>query len=232
MRAECELLLRHVQVRLPAMADATQVQELLIKLSRSCAAREMVRICFERSFGISEHILLQPYEVAFLYNEWFVAGYDVSRRQLSLIRMASIASCALTGATFSREAGYRLEKLLGNAWQVSSGTETYKAVLRFDRDVADDVDAIIWHPSQSTQRNNDGSLMFEVTVSGLEEIAGWIMSFGGHVDVLQPVELRELVESKARRILETMSQTHPMGGEHQCSRPKATRLRCIAVMSQ
>jgi hypothetical protein len=48
--------------------------------------------------------------------------------------------------------------------------------------------------------NDDGTLDFHVTVSGLREIAWWIMGYGDQAEVIQPQELRELVIRRAKDV--------------------------------
>ena len=48
----------------------------------------------------------------------------------------------------------------------------------------------VWHPSQKLTRKRDGSIVLEMTVAGLDEIASWVLSWGPMAKVLGPVELR------------------------------------------
>ena len=66
--------------------------------------------------------------------------------------------------------------------------------------VADNVAEVAWHKTQRAVRNDDGTLDFHVTVSGLQEISWWILGYGDQAEVLQPVELRQLVAARALRM--------------------------------
>ncbi len=52
--------------------------------------------------------------------------------------------------------------------------------------------------------NEDGSIVFEATVNSLQEVAGWVVSRGQGVKVLEPVELRDEV----RRVAQEMVQMY------------------------
>ena len=56
--------------------------------------------------------------------------------------------------------------------------------------MAADVEEIVWHKTQQTQRLSDKALLFTVQVDGLTEISRWILGFGDQVIVEEPVELR------------------------------------------
>jgi proteasome accessory factor B len=66
--------------------------------------------------------------------------------------------------------------------------------------VAGNVAEVMWHKTQRTKLMSDGSLDFRVTVSGLNEIAWWILGYGDQAEVLQPVKLRRLVAQRAQNM--------------------------------
>ena len=50
-------------------------------------------------------------------------------------------------------------------------------------------------------RNKDGEIELTVTLGGLEEIERWILSWGAHARVIEPIELKKLIHSAAQGIL-------------------------------
>ena len=67
--------------------------------------------------------------------------------------------------------------------------------------MAGNVEEVLWHKSQRTQRLADGTLIFEVDVDGLSEISWWIMGYGDQVYVEKPTELRERVMRMAEAVV-------------------------------
>ena len=55
-----------------------------------------------------------------------------------------------------------------------------------------------WHSSQREEVNADGSVDLTFEVGGILEITPWILSWGGAVEVVAPVELRERIAQAAR----------------------------------
>ena len=60
----------------------------------------------------------------------------------------------------------------------------------------------VWHHTQKSKSHPDGSVALTFRVDGLEEIAGWILSWAGRVKVVRPVELRKLVLQRLQRAVE------------------------------
>ncbi len=66
--------------------------------------------------------------------------------------------------------------------------------------VAQNVAEVTWHKTQQLTFNKDGTLDFQVTVSGLNEISWWILGYGDQAEVLKPPELRSLIAQRVERM--------------------------------
>ena len=58
---------------------------------------------------------------------------------------------------------------------------------------------MVWHKTQRTILNDDGTLDFHAIVSGLGEISWWILGYGDQAEVLSPPKLRQMVAERAER---------------------------------
>lgn len=59
----------------------------------------------------------------------------------------------------------------------------------------------IWHPSQQLTSLKNGRLEMVLTVAENRELVGWILGFGGGVQVLQPESLKHAVREEAQKVL-------------------------------
>lgn len=85
---------------------------------------------------------------------------------------------------------FRIDGYLRNAWRLipEPGSDSEVRVAfppRWPATWPND-----WHKTQRTNLNEDGSLDFQVTVSGLQEISWWIMGYGDQAEVLEPKDWR------------------------------------------
>lgn len=71
----------------------------------------------------------------------------------------------------------------------------------FSADVAGYIKERIWHDTQETHPNVDGSIIFEAEVAGIEEIKFWVLSWGANSEVLEPAFLREEIRTEAEAML-------------------------------
>ena len=73
--------------------------------------------------------------------------------------------------------------------------------IRFSPDWAAYVDERQWHASQATQRLSDGRLELTMEVGANQELANWILSFGGGAEVIEPAALREEIQASLKAAL-------------------------------
>lgn len=99
---------------------------------------------------------------------------------------------------------YRADDLTGSAFGLIEG-ETFELKVRFGLDVAHFVRERHWHPSQSIEEQEDGSLILSMQASGEKEILSWLYSYLPHVQVLEPIELKQVFTDGLRAALLTDS---------------------------
>ena len=96
---------------------------------------------------------------------------------------------------------FDLRAYFGNAWAVYRGEKSYDVVIRFPPEAATLVIETTWHHTQQIQCNEDGSVILSFQVDGLEEIVRWLLGWSGVMEVLRPLELRQMVVEKLQRAL-------------------------------
>src|SRR5690606_1659404 len=67
-----------------------------------------------------------------------------------------------------------------------------RVVWRFHGPAVRDARHFLFHPSQEMEERPDGSLEVRFTAGGLREMCWHLFTWGRHVEVVEPAELREL----------------------------------------
>ena len=144
---------------------------------------------------------LRPYQLLFCQHSWYVFGRSSLHREVRIFNLARIESMEMLKERFVVPRTFDLDRHLGNAWHLvpASGRDCHVAV-RFKSLVARNVAEVNWHKTQRTKFLPDGSMVFRATVSGLSEIAWWILGYGDQAEVLQPERLRQLIAQRARNM--------------------------------
>lgn len=144
---------------------------------------------------------LRPYQLLFNQHSWYVIGRSSLHREIRIFNLARIESLETLDQRFAIPRSFDLDRHLGNAWNIipEAGRDSH-VVVRFKSLVARNVAEVNWHKTQQTRFLPDGAMVFRVTVSGLSEIAWWILGYGDQAEVLQPARLRRLIAQRARNM--------------------------------
>ena len=135
---------------------------------------------------------IDPYRLACVDGAWYLAAYCHLRREIRLFVPDRILAFEETGHSFAVPKDFDFEDYMRGAFGVMRGGKRRRVRLRFTGMAARYVPERRWHPSQSLKTSVD-SCELEMTVSGLDAVARWVMSFGGECEVLAPKELKASV---------------------------------------
>jgi len=146
------------------------------------------------------HRTIEPYRIVFKWSSWYVWGYCLERGDFRLFKLNRLWDLELGTDTFtSRELpadGLDFEKhfIEGSIHLKArfAESEKYRLIEEYGID-------------SFTEEN--GRLLFERNFASYSNMAGWILSFGDKVEVLEPKELREDIRRQAENILSCYPDT-------------------------
>jgi proteasome accessory factor B len=189
----------------PAFVDHVQA------LTRAWAERRVVEIDYlpagyEGRRPKGERRTVRPWliEPSTQTHALYLIGWDEEKAGLRTFKIERIRAVTVTPRRFDPPEPGTIETLLRQAWDIIADQPAIEVVLRFVPEVAERVAETTWHPSQVTERQADGSLLWRATVSGPIEIRLWVLSWGDEVEVIAPASLREDVRARLRRALERL----------------------------
>lgn len=143
---------------------------------------------------------VRPYHLGCLENQWYLFAEDLERRQLRTFALPRMRTVALTIKRFQRPADFSIAQVLSGSFGVHSAGKKQRIRLQFDTFAARLVAERKWHESQRVREKADGSIILQLELGGLEEIERWILSWGAHVQVLEPPRLREMIRETVSAI--------------------------------
>ena len=182
----------------------TGQEPVYIKLLEAISSRRSVRILYKSLTEWKDiRTRLDPYRLLFSRRSWYVIGRSSLHRSTRTFNLGRVLEVELLEESYQIPRGFSIDRYLRNAWHLipEPGRDREVAV-RFSKMVAQNVAEVTWHKTQRLTFNDDGTLDFRATVSGLNEISWWILGYGDQAEVLKPTELRRIVVERARRVVQ------------------------------
>jgi len=202
LRQELRGTTRAIKIRMSQASHLTGKGSIHQQLVAAIDKRRIVQIEYQ-SFTEWERIVtkLRPFQLFFSRRSWYVVGRSSLHREVRMFNLTRITAAKLLRERFTMPRNFDLDKYLRNAWHLIPGPGRDAHVkVHFKPLVAGNVAEVLWHKTQRTKLLDDGSLEFTATVSGLNEIAWWILGYGDQAEVLQPARLRQLIAQRARNM--------------------------------
>ncbi len=171
-------------------------------VARGWAEGRVVQIDYEAFDGGRKTTRVEPYflEPDAASHSVYLIAFDQPAQAMRTYKVERIGSSVLTLDRYEIPADFDPDRWLEHSWGIwsSDSTPTETIRLRFDTSVAHRVQEATWHRSQQVRALPDGGVELTVRVAGIVEIQPWILSWGGAVEVLEPLALREAVAASVR----------------------------------
>jgi len=148
---------------------------------------------------------VDPYCIFRREGTWYLAGRCHLRDEPRSFRLDRIAGVRRLGPRFEPPDGFDLGRYLDGAWGIFRGDGAHDVELRFSPKLAALVENARHHDGESWERLPDGSIGYRVRLTHLEEVARWIVGFGGDCRAVAPEELRERVREIAAGVVRSQS---------------------------
>lgn len=200
LQGSCTELLRQMDFNMTPVSPVDGLTGHLCDLQSAIVEQRKTKIRYEPPTLSAFDDVLHPYHVAFIRRAWYVIGLSENDSAVRTFKIERIGEYQLLPERFEDDQDFDLAEYFGNAWSMIRGEQSYHVKIRFEPYVATNVEEVMWHKTQSTVREEDDSLIFEVDVDGVEEISWWVLGYGDQAVVLEPPELREIIRARAKEM--------------------------------
>lgn len=140
---------------------------------------------------------IDPYKVWYHGGALYVIGLDHRSTEIRTFSVDRIQAIEGTQEIFVVDESFDFDAYTASSFGVVADPAVHVRI-RFTAEWASYVDEREWHTSQSIQRLPDGRLELEMEVGATQELANWILSFGGGAEVVEPPALREEVKASLK----------------------------------
>jgi predicted DNA-binding transcriptional regulator YafY len=184
-----------VKIEFSPWGSGPNEENKFLDIKRAILKSKVVTLDYINADGILSHRNMEPRQLLFKSQAWYVWGYCRTRHDFRTFRISRIRNMNATDETFTR-------RPLDSVREEEPAAAPKKPVtlkLRFQPQdlyrVYDDYD------EEHITRNPDGTYDVSVTFPEDEWVYGYIMSFGDYVEVLEPPRIRDIIRERVKKTL-------------------------------
>lgn len=143
---------------------------------------------------------VDPYKVICQKGNWYVAVYCHKHQDFRIYNLSRIKNLTM-GEAFSYNKNYEKELHIDDSFGVwNNKFEPQKIELVFDSSINTMILEKTWHKDQECHQNEDGTVYLSFNSNQIQETLYWVLHFGSAVTVLNPPELKTLVEEEIKKL--------------------------------
>jgi predicted DNA-binding transcriptional regulator YafY len=169
---------------------AVVAHSVLSNIRRAILGMQLIVVRYTASGSDEPAIrILCPYGILYGGRGWLVAHVE-RFPDMRLWRLDRIRSVDLLDRNFERQEDFSLSKYASQSFGVFQ-EEIQDIVLNFSPSAAHDAANWVFHPSQTLEHQNDGSLIVRFRAGGLLELCWHLFTWSDSVTILSPSILRQ-----------------------------------------
>lgn len=188
-------------------ADLNLDLAVVSQLERACRDGYSAEITYHTANRdvVSDRVV-DPYGMLVQYNALQLLAFCHQRQKVITFRVDRIKQLRVTEQRFETLPGFSLKAYMATAFRWEVGDAARRVVVEFDRATAPFVRGRQWHSTQGLTDLPGGGLLLSMEVSGLRDVAQWVLSYGKGAIVREPPELVRAIAREVE-IMQRQSET-------------------------
>ena len=180
--------------------DYARFRELIPRVEEAARERRTLDMAYYTMSRRSQsRRRVDPYRIWFFNGTFYLIGFCHKRREVRIFALDRIRMLSITKDAFEIPEDFDLDAFLRPSLGVFQG-EPVRVRIWFAPHVAGYIQETVWHETQEITEAEDGSVVFEAEVAGLDEVRFWVLGWGSAAEVLEPEALREAVQAEVRAL--------------------------------
>jgi len=193
---ELKLHMEQIIIDLHPFGESLEQKSLVKTLRKSITQTDILMIDYRNYNNIVSKRRVEPMSLIFKNYTWYLFAYCLLKEDFRIFKVSRISDCDIENQSFERrEKSYHEIRTLLNEQTIMT-----TIVLKISSIMQSRVEDIFNKEDISVLET--GELLVKATLPEKEWLFSLIFSFGEHVEVLAPKEMREAIASKLRLMAE------------------------------
>ncbi|HEY9063185.1 MAG TPA: WYL domain-containing transcriptional regulator [Pseudobacteroides sp.] len=150
------------------------------------------------SSGLTVRIV-RPYATFEYKGDMYFAGFCEKKNTILDFKMCRITEYELLEERFEEDKNFDMKSFMSNCIGIYKGKE-YRIKLKIKKPISQIIKEKIWVENQVVTDLDNGAVLFQAKMRGLEEIKTWILGMGSAVTVLEPEEIKVDIRNEIKKM--------------------------------
>ena len=157
--------------------------------------RRIVTFNYYNQYGEMTFRRIEPMKLWFKSHSWYVKGFCLAKQDMRLYKMSRVENLVVTDEHFTK-------RILNTPADISEQSSQHEQspILRFRIAPEMTYQVFDYFNESSIERQPDGSFIVKATWPEDNWVYGFVLSFGKHIEVLEPKHLRDIIKNTAQEI--------------------------------
>ena len=169
--------------------------DFMEKIAYSLQAELKIKIGYSDSSGQYYEPILEPYGIKIADNHYLIAKENNNLKTFKISRIKSIK--ILDGDYFEKDENFDIQGYCNKSFGIYLG-KVEEVVLQFSSQAAEYIVNYHFHPTQTTEKQKDGSIIVKFQASGNFEIVTELLKWRDSVKIISPKSLKEEYEESIK----------------------------------
>jgi predicted DNA-binding transcriptional regulator YafY len=191
--------------------DDTAVKKLNI-VSQCWTERKQVRMRYlPLNASTAETRVIEPYFIqpSALARAVYIIANCRLRNGLRIFRLDRIIEAVALDNSYEIPESFDANEYLSGYWSITATGTPRTVKLRFRPEIARIATETVWHDTQATEAEMDGSVTVSMRLAITHDLVSFVLGWADKVEVLEPAALQRDVSKAARKIYEMYRREEP-----------------------
>lgn len=170
-------------------------KEIFEQLKKAIINKNKIEFSYFSTYGKQTKRKVEPLKLCFKYNSWYLCGFDIHKEDYRFFKIMRMKELSVLEETFDRTMDKKIELQ-------DAPFNMIKLVLQIDKELAYRV--YDEFEESSIKEENDGFLV-TVEFPYTDWVYGYLLSFGEHLKVLEPDNIKKEIIERLQKSLKNYS---------------------------
>lgn len=187
----------------PVPFNTEKENKFEIQIQAACISNSKIKMKYQSISSGDTIRVIRPYGIVTRNNQKYLVAFCEKKEKMLTFKLVRVEDIEILNENFKIPEDFSLKEFMKNYLGLFND-ETISIKLLIKKPFSKSVSEGIFAEDQTIVKNEDGSILFQGTMSGKLDIIRWILSMNTSVTILEPLELKQEIKEILNKMIETI----------------------------